>query len=153
MRQISVSTEVYSLIWGARLPGEESEDEILLRLLSSPKPSLPKASNFQPNPQESKMSGVNLSMPTSLHHAYWWQVVEFVLEQLGRPSSLSEIYRGVVAVCEACDRRMPQEIEATVRGTLEDNSSDSDRFKHVRDIFCMPEGKHTGVWALRRKQA
>jgi hypothetical protein len=67
------------------------------------------------------------------------------------PSSLSEIYRGVTIVCRDLDRRMPQELEATVRGTLEDNSSDSERFKGVRDIFCMPQGKHAGVWSLRRR--
>jgi hypothetical protein len=57
----------------------------------------------------------------------------------------------VTIVCRDLDRRMPQELEATVRGTLEDNSSDSERFKGVRDIFCMPQGKHAGVWSLRRR--
>jgi hypothetical protein len=93
----------------------------------------------------------SLAIPTALRHAYWWQVVEFVLDKLGRPSSLSEIYRAVTAVCKDLDRRIPRELEATVRGTLEDNSSDSDRFKGVRDIFYMPDGKHSGVWALRKK--
>ena len=34
MRQIIVSTEVFSLLWAARQPGEESENDILLRVLS-----------------------------------------------------------------------------------------------------------------------
>ena len=34
MRQISISTDVFSLIWSNRLPKEESEDQILLRILS-----------------------------------------------------------------------------------------------------------------------
>jgi hypothetical protein len=59
----------------------------------------------------------------------------------------------VISICRLVDRHMPHEIEATVRGTLEDNSSDSDRYKGVRDIFCMPNGKHTGIWALRRTKA
>jgi hypothetical protein len=86
----------------------------------------------------------------SLGHAYWWQVVEYVMQTIGRPATLAEIYRGVAEVCRDHQRRMPQELEATVRGTLEDNSSDSDRYKRVRDIFCMPDGKHSGVWALRK---
>ena len=146
MRQIPVSTKVFSLIWAARDPGEESENDILLRLLSGQPPKPNRA------PVES-LKESNMSVPASLRHAYWWEVVEFVLEKIGHPASLSEIYRAVTAVCRALDRRMPQEIEATVRGTLEDNSSDSDRYKNVRDIFCMPEGKHSGVWALRPKKS
>lgn len=33
MRSISVSTDVYAAIWSARVPGEDSEDAILARLL------------------------------------------------------------------------------------------------------------------------
>ena len=43
----------------------------------------------------------------------------------------------------------PLRMEATVRRTLEDNCSDSDNFRGV-DIFCMPEGKGAGIWALRK---
>ncbi len=142
MRQISVSTEVFSLIWAARKPGEESENDILLRILSKKETEKPK---------EPKMNATGLSDLAAMRDAYWWQVVQCAMERLGRPSSLSEIYGAVKAVCETSGKRMPQELEATVRGTLEDNSSDSDRFKGVRDIFCMPDGKHTGVWALRRR--
>jgi hypothetical protein len=142
MRQIIVSTEVFSLLWAARQPGEESENDILLRVLSKV-PSPVDESVGEPK----KMN----QLAQSLSHAYWWQVIEYALENIGRPATLAEIYRAVAAVCRDSNRRMPQELEATVRGTLEDNSSDSDRFKRVRDIFCMPEGKHTGVWALRSK--
>jgi len=34
MRQISISTDVFALIWASRADGEESEDDILRRLLS-----------------------------------------------------------------------------------------------------------------------
>lgn len=196
MRQITVSTDVFSLLWAARQPGEESENDILLRLLSdtpelpaasqaeqgllSGKPPEPPASSQadalkvayaaralkaehgllsdtpEPPAAEQAAQGPSISarshaVPPSLRHAYWWQIVEYVLKKLGRPSSLSEIYRGVTTVCRDLDRRMPQELEATVRGTLEDNSSDSERFKGVRDIFCMPRGKHAGVWSLRQR--
>lgn len=39
MRQISVSTEVFSLIWSLRQPGEECEDQILRRALAGINPS------------------------------------------------------------------------------------------------------------------
>jgi hypothetical protein len=141
MRQIEVSTDVFGLIWAARQPGEESENEILLRILSK------NPAAIDPAKESKKMSQGSVS----LGHAYWWQVVEYVMEQIGRPAPLAEIYRAVADVCRENNRRMPRELEATVRGTLEDNSSDSDRYKKVRDIFCMPDGKHIGVWALRRK--
>jgi hypothetical protein len=141
MRQIEVSTEVFGLIWAARQPGEETESDILLRILSK------KSTVIEPVRESKKMSQHSMS----LGHAYWWQVVEHIMQGIGRPASLAEIYRAVAEVCKENNRRMPQELEATVRGTLEDNSSDSDRYKKVRDIFCMPEGKHTGIWALRSK--
>lgn len=146
MRQIPISTDVFSLIWSNRLPGEESENDILLRLLSKEIPKESEIIKKQPL-EELNMS----SVPVNLRHGYWWEVIEFVLEKIGRPASLTEIYRGVISVSKTLDKPMPREIEATVRGTLEDNSADSDRYKKVRDIFCMPEGKHSGVWALRGK--
>jgi hypothetical protein len=148
MREIFVSTEVFSLIWSKRLPGEESENDILLRLLSNETLENLGIEVVKQPVEELVMS----TIPASLRHAYWWEVLEFVLEKLGRPAGLNEIYRGVASVCNALGKPMPDAIEATIRGTLEDNSSDSDRFKHVRDIFCMPEGKHSGIWALRRKK-
>lgn len=39
MRQISISTEVFAAIWAERKPGEESEDEILRRLLRPVEPA------------------------------------------------------------------------------------------------------------------
>jgi hypothetical protein len=148
MREISISTEVFSLIWSHRLPGEESENDILLRLLSDKTRNYVGFESAKKPAEEFNMSAV----PASLRQAYWWEVIEFVLEKIGRPASLTEIYRRVIALCKVIDRPMPEEIEATVRGTLEDNSSDSDRHKKVRDIFCMPEGKHSGIWALRHKK-
>jgi hypothetical protein len=38
MRSINVSTEVFAVIWAARQPGEETEDDILRRVLGGKKP-------------------------------------------------------------------------------------------------------------------
>lgn len=145
-REILISTEVFSLIWRNRLPGEESESEILLRLLSKPS----EQEQIGVGNQAAGSADMDI-VPASLRHAYWWEVVKFVLEKFGRPASLTEIYREVNNVCKGLNRPMPKEIEATIRGTLEDNSADSDRYKNVRNIFRMPHGKHSGVWALRSK--
>ena len=40
MRSINVSTEVFAAIWAARQPGEETEDDILRRVLGGKKPIL-----------------------------------------------------------------------------------------------------------------
>jgi hypothetical protein len=41
MRQLSVSTEVFAAIWAARKPGEETEDDILKRILLAERLSAP----------------------------------------------------------------------------------------------------------------
>jgi hypothetical protein len=40
MRSINVSTEVFAAIWAARQPGEETEDDILRRVLDTKTPIL-----------------------------------------------------------------------------------------------------------------
>src|SRR5690349_20279712 len=45
MRSIPISTDLYAAIWGARRPGEETEEEILRRILNVPatQPTRPSA--------------------------------------------------------------------------------------------------------------
>lgn len=45
MRMIEASTDVYAAIWAARLPGEDTEDMILRRLLKVPIQSSPSRGN------------------------------------------------------------------------------------------------------------
>ena len=45
MRSISISTDTYAAIWAARQPGEDSEEEILRRLLSVPAKSFKAGAN------------------------------------------------------------------------------------------------------------
>jgi hypothetical protein len=149
MRQIAVDTDTFSLIWAARIPGEESENEIIARIFKQISVTKTLVDSDGQVPAATPASAVNSRQSANLRDAYWWQVVHHALEGLGRPSSLSDIYKSVVRICRECGRKMPTEIKATVRGTLEDNSSDSERFKKVRDVFCMPEGPGAGVWGLR----
>jgi hypothetical protein len=48
MRSISVSTDTYAAIWAARQPGEDSEDDILGRVLKVPRAPINKPANGRP---------------------------------------------------------------------------------------------------------
>jgi hypothetical protein len=62
---------------------------------------------------------------------------------------LSRIYEAVEQVRRENHRSVPRTLEATIRRTLEDHSSESNNYKGRDDLFFMPEGKGSGVWALR----
>ena len=157
MRQISISTDVFSLIWSNRLPKEESEDQILLRILSkvrSPHISLKTPSAVPPL----TIGSIDLESRTiqknedlqKIKSGKWWQVIKLALEQLGGQATLSEIYKKVKILCEDAGRHIPKAFEETIRGTLEDNCGESGRYKRVRDEFCMPMGRGKGIWSLNR---
>lgn len=78
----------------------------------------------------------------------WRDDVRTALQRLGGRSPLSRIYKEVQAVRTSAGRSVPPTLEATVRRTLEDHSSDSENYRG-QDLFCMPEGKGAGVWGLR----
>jgi hypothetical protein len=85
-----------------------------------------------------------------LRNAKWWEIIQSALEELGGQASLAKIYDRTVEIAKAAGRDIPHHIESVVRGTLEDNSAQSERHKRVRDIFYMPEGRGAGIWALKR---
>lgn len=152
MRSIDVSTQVFSLIWSNRGPAEESEDQILLRILSErsiKRGQEPPVVPFDQERLEGEQKMIQ-SIGVSRHSA-WWQVIEAGLKRIGGEGSLSEVYGSVREIALGIGKHVPPSFEAATRGTLEDNSSDSDRWKKVRDVFCMPRGKHTGYWALRKR--
>lgn len=143
MRTISITTEVFSMIWANRIDGEESENTILLRLLKS-RNTLAAIDATPIKFERTK------DVPSHLRDASWWKVIKHVLERKpNHEASLGEIYKGVKDICEAVGRKAPG--DATIRGTLENNSSDSDKHTGVRNVFCMPKGKGAGVWGLRKK--
>jgi hypothetical protein len=79
----------------------------------------------------------------------WRDDVRASLEKLGGQASLHRIYKEVEVVRSKALRSVPPSLEATVRRTLEDHSSDSENYRGGPDLFCMPQGKGAGVWALR----
>jgi hypothetical protein len=226
MRSISISTDVYARIWALRHNGEETEDQILKRVLfDRPESgqtvgfydgrygvafpegfSISRISKGRERRAEARggkwwLEGVSygslneLSRTVTANSENAWKSWYFLdneggrhlidslrdrstviqrpprsnletktgddsmetwrdyvvnsLEQLGGRAHLDAIYRTVRELCASSRRRMPPSFEAVIRRTLEENSSDSDAFRTGNDIFCLPEGKGFGIWALR----
>ena len=79
----------------------------------------------------------------------WRGDVRRALEELGGRASLNSLYKQTKKIRRAHARSIPEAVEAVVRRTLEENSSDSEVYRGGPDLFWMPEGKGAGVWALR----
>jgi hypothetical protein len=79
----------------------------------------------------------------------WRDDVRAALERLGGKAHLGKIYDQVHMIRRTAGRSIPPSLEAVVRRTLEDHSSDSEAYRGVLDLFWMAEGKGAGVWALR----
>jgi hypothetical protein len=81
--------------------------------------------------------------------ATWRDDVHEALRGLNGRGSLDRIYRGVEQRRRLAGRSVPRTLEAIVRRTLEDHSSDSANYRGGPDLFFMPEGRGAGIWALR----
>jgi len=137
MRTIEISTDVFAKIWAQRTNGEESENQILQRLL-----------------------GVQDTHPTKLHNTrpkllkvkrkiLWRDDVRQALEMLGGAASLREIYAEVRKMRLSAGRSLPLNTDAIISRELEYNSSDAREFTGSRDWFRAVEGIGGGKWALR----
>ncbi len=87
--------------------------------------------------------------PPEYRDGTWRDDVAEAVRQLGEKPRLHMIYDRVEAIRKEAGRSVPRTLDAIVRRTLEDNSSDSENYKGGPDLFCMPEGRGAGVWALR----
>jgi hypothetical protein len=82
----------------------------------------------------------------------WRDDIEHALENLGgQRASLKSLYKEVEKLRRAAGRSLPPSLEATVRERLEMHSSDSEKYMGGPDLFCMPEGKGSGIWGLRKR--
>jgi hypothetical protein len=147
VRTISISTEVFSRLWALRIEGEEDENAILQRVLRSDalpispaiaKPAAPKPHYYDRGPR-------TWNQPT------WATDIADVLKARGGRARLQQIYDDVEKLRRAAGRSLPKSLEATVRRTLENHSSDSNNYMGGADLFEMPDGKGAGVWALRKQ--
>jgi hypothetical protein len=140
MRPIEVSTEVYSRIWSLRDEGEETEDDILRRVLK------PRALSSPPTPAPPQPA-----IPTNARRSkvLWRDDIVAALERLRGEADLAEIYRVVREIRQKGGRTLPVSTEAVIRRELENNSSDSESFTHQRNLFRSVNGIGGGRWALR----
>lgn len=145
MRHIEIDTGVYARIWALREAGEEDENAILQRVLFSGPPGQPAHSAAPVSRQE---EAVEMHI-ASIAKATWAHDLVSVLKAMGGKARLERIYDAVEKLRRANGRSVPRTLEATVRRTLENHSSHSDNYLGGVDLFCMPEGKGAGVWALR----
>lgn len=84
----------------------------------------------------------------------WCDDVYAALQELGGKAHLRQIYRQVKATRRAAGRSTPSSLEEVIRKELEVRSSDSEAYDAQRgeDWFTLPEGKGSGVWALRESR-
>lgn len=150
MRNIEVNTAVYSAIWSLREEGEESENDILMRVLEQGLP-ISVEPPATPKPKEKTKSYFNRG-PRTWSQPTWATDLAEVLEELGGKARLHDIYDAVREKRAAAGRSVPTSLKATVRRTLENHSSDSRNYMGGADIFAMPEGKGAGIWAVRLKE-
>lgn len=156
MRSIEVDLDVFSMIWSCREPEEQSENDIIKRILhihldklitmtscsleSSRQKQAAKEVNSSNNSAATKMQ-----KPIVQGKIRWVDDVEFALLQLGGKAPLQSIYKKVEQIRRSAGRSLPPTLEATVRRTIEDHSSDSDNFRGT-DLFSK---LGRGEWALR----
>jgi negative regulator of replication initiation len=143
MRTIELDTDVFSRIWAHRAEGEETENEILRRLLGAQRQD---RQGGDPSPP--KNHGTAVAQVRG--RAKWRDDVMQGLTELGGTAPLADIYRKVRAIRRAAGRSLPPSTEAVIRRELENNSSDSDSFTRERDWFAMPQGKGAGIWSIRK---
>ena len=79
----------------------------------------------------------------------WRDDVRDALRRLGGKARLQAIYREVEKARRQAGRSIPRMLDAVVRRTLEDNSSDSNNYRGGPDLFEMVEGRGAGMWAVR----
>jgi hypothetical protein len=135
MRPILVSTDVFSAVWSHRVAGEETEDEILRRLLVGGVSKTETQTDTGSRRERRKV--------------LWRDDVRTALQQLGGSAPLESIYRQVKEIRLRAGRRIPISIDAIVRRELEYNSSDSESYTRRYDWFYSVNGIGAGVWGIR----
>lgn len=139
MRQIDVEIDVFSMIWTERLPGENSENEVLRRILLERKsPQLD--TKMEPEGPE-----VIQTATREVGKVRWIDDVVSAFEALGGEASLEQIYKQVRSQRIKGNRSRPKSLDAIVRRSIEEQSSDSESHKGP-DLFVHVD---RGVWKLR----
>ena len=170
MRNIDVETNVFALIWALRIDGEESENEILSRVLSNYLSiNASEAKGLATEPTEVSLSSESLQKLTDSSESLevkssektpvqtleketpmgkirWVDDVFEAIRKLGGSATLHSIYKEVEMTRQTAGRSVPKSLDATIRRTLEDHSSDSANYRGT-DLFA---NVGRGEWAIRR---
>src|SRR5688572_1209081 len=86
-RQITISVDVFAAIWAARLPSENTEDQILARLLKARRDQL------RPDSAAASDAGpIHSKGPSRPPSGKWTDLLVWTLQQLGGCAVLSDIY-------------------------------------------------------------
>lgn len=78
--------------------------------------------------------------------ATWIEDITDALKKLGGIAPLTEIYKEVKKIRPLPH---PKSFDATIRGAIERNSSDSKAHTGTKDIFFSVHGLGAGIWGLR----
>ncbi len=146
-REITVSVDVFAYIWAARLASEETEDEILRRLLKVERKYPARSEVMASHPAETPTS--RAQPKSSPQSGKWSDVLIWTLEQLGGRATLADIYRKSREGRAALGMRNTREHDASARECLESHCEGSEKYREKADLFWMPEGKGKGIWALK----
>ena len=76
----------------------------------------------------------------------WIDDIVSALNNIGGVASLNEIYNEVKKIRPAPH---PKSFDATIRGAIERNSSDSKAYSSNNDLFFSVHGLGAGIWGLR----
>jgi len=144
MRRVDISIDTFAQLWVVRRTGEDNEEDIIRGLISE-RLSTPAIGN-QTTTQTNMIEETDMPGPTSPE---WVDILVWSLKSLGGRASLAEIYRKSKEGRRLRGLTITRNHEASARERLESYSSESKNYKHIADLFFMPEGKGAGIWALR----
>jgi Negative regulator of replication initiationR len=136
MKTIEISTAVFAAIWAARREGEESENDILSRILGI---------------GHEKMHG-QAAAERGRSKVKWIDDIVEAMTALGGQASYGELYKKVREIRAASGRSLPPSTDAIIRREVENHSSASEAYTHKSDLFYPPRGVGAGIWALKRGQ-
>lgn len=146
MREISIGIETFAEIWKQRRDGENSEDDVLKRLLGLSEGPNVKAPTPKDVPKGDEKPMMAADLPPSKK---WSDLLVWTLRKLGGRAHLSDIYRVSRMGRKALGFATTLHHDDSARECLESHCSESKKFRGKEDLFFMPEGKGAGIWALR----
>jgi hypothetical protein len=145
MREILIDLDVYSAIWAARRSPEANENDVLRRIF------------FDLKEVKTSISGADVpivleQVEIKMNMNYKIRWIDDVLEalrRLGGESDLAAIYKVVSDIRESRGEKSIATLEATVRRSIEEHSSDSDNFGRNASAPNYFAKVGRGRWRLR----